>query len=196
MRRHQLGERVSVDYTGKTILIIVKREMLKLRTTLRAVLFVLVSFASLQANALQVGDTAPAFKRPDIYDATRTLDFARSRGRVVYLDFWASWCGPCRSSLPALNRLYQQLKPEGFQIVAVNLDEDRAEALAFLQQNPVSYPVVTDQGPLAEQFGVLGMPSGFLIDRAGKIRHIHLGFRIGDEARLKRHILQLLQGEK
>lgn len=145
--------------------------------------------------ALNVGDTVPAFTRPDIYQPGRQLDFSRTRGKVVYLDFWASWCGPCRKSLPALNRLYRELRGKGFQVVAVNLDEQRRDALAFLAQRPVTYPVVTDDGALAEQFQLVGMPSAFLIDRTGTVRRVHNGFRSGDEDRLRGEILQLL-GDK
>ena len=122
-----------------------------------------------------------------------TMSLAELSGKVVYLDFWASWCGPCRVSFPQLEALRSELGPRGFEILAVNLDEFEADALAFLEQVPVSYPVVRDAaGDSPASFGVLGMPTGFLIDRDGILRLIHQGYRKSDGAKLRQEIIHLL----
>jgi len=110
------------------------------------------------------------------------------RGQLVYLDFWASWCGPCRKSLPLYETLYQQYKNQGFVVVGVNLDQVEQDALRYIQKLQVSYPLVKGNGDIAKAFDVKGMPASFLIDRDGKILHKHLGFRTGDEELIKQWI--------
>jgi cytochrome c biogenesis protein CcmG/thiol:disulfide interchange protein DsbE len=121
------------------------------------------------------------------------LDLTAYRGKVVYLDFWASWCAPCRRSFPWLDGLQRQHGPEGFVVIAVNVDTDRALASGFLAEVPVGFKVAYDpQGRLAAEWRLLGMPSSFLIDRTGKVRASHQGFRKGDEAARAAEIVALL----
>ncbi len=145
--------------------------------------------------ALQVGDAMPAFERPGLGHG-KILRSDYFRGKVLYLDFWASWCGPCRVSLPAMNTLYREFGSEGFEVVAVNVDKNVADAQSFLKQHPVAYYVVTDDGSLPRIFGVKGMPTAYLIDRSGKIRRVHEGFRPGDDERLRKQIRHLLNENK
>jgi thiol-disulfide isomerase/thioredoxin len=113
--------------------------------------------------------------------------------KVVYMDFWASWCGPCGQSLPFLNELQSQMKNQGLEVVAVNLDENRQDADEFLAKHPVGLTIAADpEGHCPNAYGVQAMPSSFLIDRHGKVRHIHLGFRPGDRDGLRNHIAALL----
>jgi thiol-disulfide isomerase/thioredoxin len=99
-------------------------------------------------------------------------------GKVVLVDFWASWCAPCLHSFPWMNSLHQKHAGDGLVILAVNVDQDRALADAFLKKVPAQFRIEYDQaGNLAKQFGVENMPTSFLIDRAGKIRVRHAGFR-------------------
>jgi thiol-disulfide isomerase/thioredoxin len=106
------------------------------------------------------------------------LDLADFRGRVVYLDFWASWCGPCRQSFPWMETLQSTYQGRGLAIVAVNLDRDRADADKFLKQFHPTFEVRFDpKGELAELYKVQGMPSSVLIDRHGVMRFTHVGFR-------------------
>jgi thiol-disulfide isomerase/thioredoxin len=115
------------------------------------------------------------------------------RGKVVYLDFWASWCGPCRISFPQLEQLRAELGSRGFEVYAINVDEVAADALKFLAEVPVSYPVVRDgEGATPRSYGVRGMPTGYLIDREGVVRRIHQGFRRSDGAALRTEIIELL----
>lgn len=121
------------------------------------------------------------------------LDLAAYKGKVVYLDFWASWCTPCRRSFPWLDALDRKHRADGFVVIAVNVDTDRALAAGFLEEVPVGFKVAYDpKGELAAQWRLLGMPSSFLIDRSGKVRSSHQGFRKGDEALREAEIAKLL----
>ena len=142
-------------------------------------------------RALELGDAAPAFSAPGL--AGGTVSLSAYRGKVVYLDFWASWCGPCAKSLPALDALRKEFAPGDFQIVAVNLDRNPAVAAKFLKQRPVGYPSAIDpKGSLPAAFGVEAMPTSFLIDRDGVVRHVHRGFRESDVDPLRREIQKLV----
>jgi len=104
----------------------------------------------------------------------RPADF---RGKVVLVDFWASWCPPCKTSFPELNTLYQSYRGRGLEVLAVNLDERRKDADAFLADHPHVMPVVFDpKGDSALAFAVRGMPSSIVIDRGGNIRFTHMGY--------------------
>lgn len=145
------------------------------------------------AAPVQEGETAPAFLLPSLTEAGRTIELASLRGKVVYVDFWASWCGPCRVSFPLINDIREELGEQGFEVVAVNVDEYEEDALMFLEDLPVSYLVVRDaSGSTPEAYGILGMPTGFLIDREGTIRKVHQGFRKSDGAKLRNEVLELL----
>lgn len=115
-------------------------------------------------------------------------------GKVVLVDFWASWCGPCLQSFPWMNKLQQKHAGEGLVIVAVNLDQDRALADAFLRKVPANFRVEFDQpGKIARQFAVQAMPTSFLIDRSGKVRIRHAGFKDKHRAEREQQIEHLLK---
>jgi thiol-disulfide isomerase/thioredoxin len=115
-------------------------------------------------------------------------------GKVVLLDFWASWCSPCLHSFPWMNELQRRHGAEGLVIVAVNLDQDRALADAFLQKVPARFRVEYDAaGAVARQFGVQAMPTSFLIDRSGQVRLRHAGFKEKQREEREAEIVQLLK---
>jgi thiol-disulfide isomerase/thioredoxin len=115
-------------------------------------------------------------------------------GKVVLLDFWASWCSPCLQSFPWMNELQQKHGGEGLVVVAVNLDQDRALADAFLKKVPAQFRVEYDgKGDVARQFQVQAMPTSFLIDRQGNVRVRHAGFRDKQRADREQQIVQLLK---
>jgi thiol-disulfide isomerase/thioredoxin len=117
------------------------------------------------------------------------------KGKVVYLDFWASWCGPCKVSFPVLNQWQGSLGSKGFTVLGVSVDEDAAAMKAFLAKTHVSFPIVRDAGhKLVGAADVNTMPTAFLIDRHGIIRHVHSGFRKQDEGALAEKINALLKG--
>jgi thiol-disulfide isomerase/thioredoxin len=110
-------------------------------------------------------------------------------GRVVWVDFWASWCVPCRRSFPWLNAMQRKHGGAGLQIIGVNLDKDRALADAFLAEIPAEFSLRFDPaGALAKQFGVQAMPSSFLIDGDGNVLASHFGFKTAEAADYERAI--------
>ncbi len=161
-----------------------------MRHTIKIIfLFLSLSFTS---QALAAKTDYPVVKLPEL-NSNKIVDLSKLRGKVVYIDFWASWCGPCRQSMPKFNTLYKELSAKGFAILAINLDESKADAQSFLKDYPVSYSVLHDaKGSTPEQFGVSVMPTGYLLDRFGLIRYEHKGFRNGDEVTLQKQIQKLL----
>jgi cytochrome c biogenesis protein CcmG, thiol:disulfide interchange protein DsbE len=118
------------------------------------------------------------------------FNLAAWRGHVIYLDFWASWCGPCIQSFAWMQAMATQFGPQGLKVVAVNLDKQRAAADAFLARHPaLGITVVFDpQAVLARRYRVSGMPSSYLIDRDGNTVHAHTGFVPADRAPLQTRI--------
>jgi cytochrome c biogenesis protein CcmG/thiol:disulfide interchange protein DsbE len=124
-----------------------------------------------------------------------TVNLADYKGRIVLIDFWASWCPPCKTSFPALDVLYRQYRDRGVEVLAVDLDERRHDAETFLGAHPHSLTVLYDpKGVSPQAFGVKGMPSSFIVDRAGNIRFTHMGYS-GDVAASYRQEINLLLSE-
>lgn len=131
------------------------------------------------ALALSAGDLAPDFTLPDGQGKTFTL--SSLRGQFVYVDFWASWCGPCRQSFPWMNQLSMRSRKAALKVVAVNVDENRQDAAEFLRQIPPSFTVVYDPaGKVAANYQLPGMPTSFLVGPDGHVRWTHVGFRPDD----------------
>lgn len=121
------------------------------------------------------------------------LDLNAYRGKVVYVDFWASWCGPCKLSFPYMAGLTRQYNGRDFALVTINLDKSRAQADNFLRQMGTTLPVIYDSGgQVAAQYHVSDMPTAMLIDRSGRVRFVHKGFRPAQTPVYRQHIDQLL----
>lgn len=149
----------------------------------------------MDASATEIGQPAPAFTLPSLAQDKPTA-LKQFAGKVVYVDFWASWCAPCRVSFPELNKLHEKLKAQGFEVVAINLDEDKANAEKFLKEIPVNFTVLRDStGEWADQFVVESMPTSFIIDKKGMVTHIHHGFTTADVAELEQKIKTLLEAK-
>ncbi|MCC6197429.1 MAG: TlpA family protein disulfide reductase [Burkholderiales bacterium] len=133
-----------------------------------------VAFA-VPVHAVESGQAAPAFSLPTAKGDTVALD--KLRGKVVYVDFWASWCAPCRRSFPWMAEMQQKYGPKGLVVVAVNVDKKRSDAERFLAQTPAGFTVVYDEaGATPAAYVVKGMPSSYLVDAAGKVTYVGRGF--------------------
>jgi cytochrome c biogenesis protein CcmG/thiol:disulfide interchange protein DsbE len=144
----------------------------------------------LAVGAQDVGKAAPAF---DIPSGGRVVRLAELKGRVVYVDFWASWCGPCKQSFPWMNDMLAKYADKGLTIVSVNVDKKREDADKFLASTPAKFAVVYDPvGKVAEKYQPKGMPTSFLIGPDGIVRAVHIGFRESDREELEREIAAAL----
>jgi peroxiredoxin len=152
----------------------------------------LVLSATPAAAAVAPGAAAPSFALP-ARDGGR-VQLEDLRGQVVMLNFWATWCGPCRQEMPLLAQLQQKYEPLGFTLLGVNVEPDSAAAVAWLKGVPVNFPILFDtDSAVASRFGVEGMPSSVLIDRTGKVRYVHRGYKPGDEAKYADMIRSLVK---
>ncbi len=146
------------------------------------------------ASALEAGQAVPDISLPGATVAPRLSDL---KGKVVYLDFWASWCGPCKQSFPWMNDMQQKYGAKGLQVVGVNLDAKRPDAERFLAENPALFALAYDaKGETARQVGVKGMPTSVLIDADGKVLAVHQGFREQDRAELEARFVAALNRAK
>ncbi|WP_338847366.1 TlpA disulfide reductase family protein [Massilia sp. W12] len=140
--------------------------------------------------AQSVGDAAPAFDLPALSGGEQTHSLAQYRGQWLYLDFWASWCGPCRRSFPFMNSLRD--KWPQLQILAVSVDANASAAQEFLQSNPAKFALALDAGgKLAAQYKLPGMPTSFLIDPQGRIVQRHAGFNEAHASKLEAQLQQI-----
>jgi thiol-disulfide isomerase/thioredoxin len=124
------------------------------------------------------------------------MTLSNLKGQVVYLDFWASWCGPCRKSFPWMNEMQKQYKDQGLTIIAVNLDKDLKQARKFLSLYPADFTIAFDpKGDVPLLYDVKGMPTSYIIDKDGNIHTTHIGFRKKDTAELESAFQSLLNPE-
>ena len=147
------------------------------------------------AHAVDVGQRMPAIPvAAPLEKDGPPIDFATYRGKVLYVDFWASWCVPCRTSMPALESLYKKYGDKGFVVVGVNKDDRITDARRFLEKYPATFPLAADADEkVVRAFTVPAMPSGYLIDRGGVVRRVHTGFTADTAASLEREIQDLLK---
>jgi peroxiredoxin len=116
------------------------------------------------------------------------------RGQVVMINFWATWCGPCRQEMPLLEQMYRKYKPMGFTLLGVNVEPDPSGAEGWLAETPVSFPILFDrENRVSKLYNVSGMPSSVLIDRKGNVRYLHRGYKPGDENTYLNHIRALVK---
>jgi len=126
----------------------------------------------------------------------QTVSLGALRGKVVYVDFWASWCQPCRQSFPWMNRLQKRYQEQGLVVVGINLDKSRELSDDFLKKTPADFIVAYDpEGKVASAYRVKGMPSSYLIDRQGRIQKTHIGFREETSADVESAIRALLENQ-
>ena len=112
----------------------------------------------------------------------KNLKLSEHRGDVVLINFWASWCGPCRQEMPLLSELHDKYKALGFTVLGVNVEQDSGDAKKLLEDMPVSFPVLFDNdSTVSKQYDVVAMPSTVLVDRNGRMRYLHKGYKPGEE---------------
>lgn len=162
--------------------------------SLRILLALTVLALSPQAMALEIGSAVPSLSA--LASDGRMLSLDQFRGQVVYVDFWASWCAPCREAIPVLDSLQQRYRTRGFTVLGVNVDTDRRNAQRMMDQLVPVFPVVFDpKGLWPEAFGLREMPSSFLVDASGVVRYVKKGFRGNDAPQIEAAIKAAL-GEK
>lgn len=159
---------------------------------MKRIMFILaVTLAALTPLRAAEGVLAPSVQLPTTDGATVAL--SGLRGRIVLVDFWASWCAPCKASFPLLDALHRELATKGVTVLAVNVDERRRDMDAFLADRPHVMPVLLDpKGATAAAFRVKAMPTSFILDRLGRIRFTHAGYTAGTIQQYRQEIGALL----
>jgi peroxiredoxin len=150
--------------------------------------------AALMVPAVAGSGAAPApdFNLPARAGAAMSL--SGLKGQVVLINFWASWCGPCRKEMPVLDQLYQRYKGLGFTLLAVNVEEDSNAAEHWLKDTPVTFPVLFDRkNQVSKLYDVIAMPSTVLVDRQGRVRYLHSGYNPGTENEYQDQIRSLIR---
>jgi len=154
--------------------------MRPIRRFLQPVLLLTI-LAGHPAAAVTPENPAPDFTLKSLDGANLRLE--EYRGQVVLINFWASWCGPCRQEMPVLDRLHQRYEGAGFAVLGINVEGDAAPARELLSKMPVTFPVLIDEGQqVSELYDLQAMPSTVVVDRDGVVRYVHRGYRPGDEA--------------
>jgi thiol-disulfide isomerase/thioredoxin len=160
-------------------------------------LMVVLGCWSLSSVALEVESGAAKLCSLKDLSGSKEISVASLKGKVVYLDFWASWCGPCALSFPYMNEIAQKKKADGLELVAVSVDESKEDAENFLRQHPAGFSVAHDpEGACPKEYGIQTMPTSYLIDRKGNVRFVHRGFNNSDKDELSATIDVLLKENK
>jgi len=152
----------------------------------------LLSVASVSAKSVIIDGEAPNFTLPS--NQGKTIQLSDLRGDVVMINFWASWCAPCRQEMPLLEDLYERYKKIGFTILGVNIDTDVKDANKVLDAIPVSFPVVYDtKNAVSDLYELGAMPTTVMVDRQGNQRFLHKGYKPGFEEAYEQEIRKLLR---
>lgn len=144
------------------------------------------------AGAAHAADAAPDFTLKN--RSGGNLRLSEQRGEVVLLNFWASWCGPCRQEMPILNTLHERYSKLGFSVIGINVDKDSSLADKILKDIPVTFPILLDDtGAVSGTFDVSAMPTTILVDRDGNMRYLHKGYKPGYELEYEAQIKELIR---
>ena len=144
------------------------------------------------AGAASVKGPAPNFTLKSL--GGKNLKLSEMTGNVVLINFWASWCGPCREEMPLLNALHKKYQPLGFTVLGVNVEEELDGARRFLKNVPVDFPILLDNtNKVSKQYKVVAMPTTVVVDRDGNMRFLHEGYKPGDEKKYRQMIKKLVR---
>ena len=163
---------------------------------LNTLLLGLFSF-TLCFSSLSFAEQGQALPISSVAGQEQTIEFKEYTGKVILIDFWASWCGPCRQSFPWMNDMQAKYNAQGFEVISINLDSETEDALNFLKEIPANFTLGFDpEGITAEKMEVAAMPMSYLIDRQGMIRQRMIGFNSTKKAEHEAHIRTLLTESK
>ncbi len=164
----------------------------RLNTIIKSVLLTAGILYSVSSFAAAIGGSAPDFTLKS--KSGKNIKLSEHRGDVVMINFWASWCGPCRQEMPALEQLYKRYKDLGFVILGVNIDEDSNKAISMLSKIPVSFPVLFDNDKkISDLYDVKAMPTTYLVDRNGNFRQLYKAYKPGYELKYAEQIKLLVR---
>ena len=161
---------------------------------MKLILIAALLFApSFFAYSADLGETAPTFSLKSIY-GPEPVELESQTEKILYIDFWASWCGPCKLSFPSMIKLKELFKDDPFEIIAISVDADSKAAKKFLDSYKINFKVALDSdGAAAEKYALPGMPSSFLLDQDRKVIAKHKGFRKSDFTKIKEEIEEALK---
>jgi len=159
-----------------------------------ALFFAVFVALAITGTSMAKGGGVPAKDFTLKSNQSKNIRLSDLRGQVVMLNFWASWCGPCRQEMPLLNKIHQKYSPAGFTLLGINMDDDTSNADKLLKEIPVDFPILYDtNSKVSETYKVDAMPSSVMIDCDGNISYIHKGYKSGDEKAYIKHIKGLLR---
>jgi len=153
---------------------------------------------ALRAQGAGNGDSPPQFTLPQLLEETVSVSLSDYAGKVIYLDFWASWCPPCLVSIPIMNEMRNRLQADGvdFEVIAINVDSDPEDGIEFLLDNPVDFIVLSDpDGNTPAEYSLKGMPTSYLINQQGNIVMVHEGFKRSDRHVIENQISLLIDSQ-
>jgi len=154
-------------------------------------LFLLLTFL---ISPAALATKAPVFELPG---DSGTVSLQKYRNQVVFVDFWASWCVPCKYSFPWMNEMQERYGKDGLKVIGINVDKDKAMAQKFLEHVPATFDIAYDpEGEIADLYSLKVMPSSYLIDREGNLVHAHKGFKTSDGSQMEDMIRKLIDDKK
>ena len=140
-----------------------------------------------------LGNKGPDFSRKPVTGGD-AVSFRSLKGKVAIVDFWATWCEPCKKSFPKLEALSDKYKDNGFEIVGISEDDDKDGIKSFASELGAEFPLIWDENKsIASKWQPKSMPSTFVVDRKGIVRFVHLGYHDGEEAEIEKEVKSLLQ---
>jgi peroxiredoxin len=151
-----------------------------------------LSTSGISLASVELSQPAPDFTLKTLDGPNLRLE--EYRGQVVLINFWASWCGPCRQEMPILDRLHQRYEDAGFAVLGVNVEGEVAPAKKIVDKSKVTFPVLIDAGQqVSELYDLQAMPSTVVVDRDGVVRYVHRGYKPGDEEKYVAVVKKLIR---